>query len=341
MSTTIRPLTRDEIESDAFWPLLWEAAGVDADALMWIRDVELPKLHAIGAVDGDVVGFAAYEKLPDRLELHYLSVSEDARGAGLGTRLIDALCRTAPSSPLVAETDDDAVGFYRALDFTVTDAPRDARWPDRRRYRCERSPRADSMDITLNSYRNRALRYVEGTPSEPSPLVAVLQEHTPPGAHVLELGSGPGRDAGALEAAGYTVDRTDAAAPFVALQHAAGHRARLLDVRAGDFGGPFDAVFASAVLLHIDRTALPDVLATARRATRPGGVIVASFKKGDGEAWTDAKLDAPRHFVFWREEALGAQFRAAGWREVVARDATKPGAPDEWIFVTATNPHAP
>ena len=53
------------------------------------------------------------------------------------------------------------------------------------------------------------------------------------------------------------------------------------------------------------------------------------------------KLDAPRHFVFWREEALGAQFRAAGWREVVARDATKPGAPDEWIFVTATNPHAP
>lgn len=42
MTTPIRPLTRAEIESAAFGPLLWEAAGVDADALMHIRDAELP-----------------------------------------------------------------------------------------------------------------------------------------------------------------------------------------------------------------------------------------------------------------------------------------------------------
>ena len=42
------------------------------------------------------------------------------------------------SGQVVAETDDDAVGFYRALDFDIGPAPSDPRWPGRRRYRCVR-----------------------------------------------------------------------------------------------------------------------------------------------------------------------------------------------------------
>lgn len=146
MDTPIRPLTRAEIVSPAFGPLLWEAASVDADALMHIRDVELPHLEVIGSADdaGDVVGFAAFARHRDHLELHYLAVSETARGAGLGSRLIDAVRAADPSLPLRAETDDDAVDFYRTLGFTATGAPRDARWPARRRYRCEMPPREAS-----------------------------------------------------------------------------------------------------------------------------------------------------------------------------------------------------
>lgn len=150
MTTPIRPLTRAEIESAAFGPLLWEAAGVDADALMHIRDAELPHLDVIGTVEadaasaGDVVGFTAFDRRPDHLELHYLAVSEAARGVGLGARLIDAVRASAPGLALRAETDDDAVEFYRSLGFTVRDAPRDARWPGRRRYACEIGPREAS-----------------------------------------------------------------------------------------------------------------------------------------------------------------------------------------------------
>ena len=146
MDTPIRPLTRAEIVSPAVGPMLWEAATVDADALMHIRDVELPHLEVIGSADdaGDVVGFAAFARHRDHLELHYLAVSETARGAGLGSRLIDAVRAADPSLPLRAETDDDAVDFYRTLGFTVTGAPRDARWPARRRYRCEMPPREAS-----------------------------------------------------------------------------------------------------------------------------------------------------------------------------------------------------
>lgn len=141
---TVRPLTRAEIESGAFWTLLGEAAGADAVGLLRIRDEELPGLETIGVVDGEVIAFAAYAE-PARnggpvpagsLVLEYIAVAADRRGEGLGTRLVDAVRRARPGIPLVAETDDDAVDFYRALGFAVAPAPRDARWPDRERYRC-------------------------------------------------------------------------------------------------------------------------------------------------------------------------------------------------------------
>ncbi|WP_431802943.1 GNAT family N-acetyltransferase [Microbacterium sp. bgisy203] len=361
----IRPLAREEIESSGFWPLLWEAAGVDADALMWIRDVELPKLTVIGAVDGSptgdpaagpdhadtdpraALGFAAYEVHPSHIELRYIAVDDAARGRRIGTQLVDATRHADTTLPLLAETDDDAVGFYRALGFDVVPAPRDQRWPERQRYACTLPALGDPVDLTLDTYRTHALDYLARTETRPSPLVDALLSVAVPSAgsavRVLELGSGPGRDADALEAAGCVVDRTDAAASFLALQHAAGHRARLLDVRAPDFRAaptdpPYDAVFASAVLLHIDRDELPDVLATARRATRPGGVIAASFQTGDGEEWSLRKLDAPRRFVYWREGPLAAAFVAAGWDAVDVRAASARTSSQQWIMVTAHNP---
>ena len=111
----IRPLTRAEIESAAFGPLLWEAAGVDADALMHIRDAELPHLDVIGTVEadaasaGDVVGFTAFDRRPDHLELHYLAVSEAARGVGLGARLIDAVRALETLSEASTRTDQSSL----------------------------------------------------------------------------------------------------------------------------------------------------------------------------------------------------------------------------------------
>lgn len=337
MTATVRPLTRAEIASRDFLPLLWEAAGVDADALAWIRDVDLPKLQVVGAVGDRLLGFAAFGPDGARTELHYIAVADDARGSGLGSRLVDAARRADTTLPLYASTDDDAVDFYRRLGFTVSSAPRDPRWPTRQRYDCTIAPLGDAADLTLAAYRAHALRYAQRTPETPSPLVDDLVGLVPAGSSVLELGCGTGRDADALEAAGLTVDRTDAAAPFVALQHAAGHPARVLDARDADYGGPYDAVFASAVLLHVPRARLRGVLRRARGATRAGGVIAASFKEGDGEYWSDRKLDAPRHFVLWRADDLTEAFTAAGWSEVSTHREPAGDDGEDWIAVTARN----
>jgi len=190
---------------------------------------------------------------------------------------------------------------------------------------------------TLRTYEAHAERYVERTSFARSPLVDDLLRLTAPGADVLELGSGPGRDAAALEAAGLRVDRTDGTQAFVDLQRRAGHRARVLDVHADDFGGPFDAVFANAVLLHVGRDRLAGVLGVARAATRPGGVLTASFKKGSGAGWSTQKLDSLRHFTYWREDDLTAVLVAAGWSPISVTDTTAAHSAEQWITALARN----
>ncbi|GAA3029492.1 GNAT family N-acetyltransferase [Microbacterium dextranolyticum] len=136
----IRPLTAAEIGSAPFLALLWEAAGVETEALRRIRDDELPSLRVIGAVPSEVSGFAAFDERDGYLELHYIAVADTARADGLGSRLVDAARHSAPHLELHAGTDDDAVGFYRRLGFAIAPAPRDPRWPERPRYTCTIAP---------------------------------------------------------------------------------------------------------------------------------------------------------------------------------------------------------
>jgi SAM-dependent methyltransferase len=137
-----------------------------------------------------------------------------------------------------------------------------------------------------------------------------------PGGEVLELGSGPGREAQYLEARGLRVHRTDATPAFVERLRQAGHQARILDVRRDDLGGPFDDVLANAVLLHLDRDDLGVALRACHDATRPDGALALTLKEGDGEAWSDAKLGMPRWFVYWREGPLRQALTDAEWTVV-------------------------
>ncbi|MBO0881798.1 MAG: class I SAM-dependent methyltransferase, partial [Mycobacterium sp.] len=95
-----------------------------------------------------------------------------------------------------------------------------------------------------------------------------------PTPRVLEIGTGTGRDADLLERRGASVVRTDAATSFVRRLRAGDHQADVVNVLTDDLGGPYDGVFANAVLLHLRRAELPGVLARLHDAVRPGGVGV-------------------------------------------------------------------
>jgi len=88
-----------------------------------------------------------------------------------------------------------------------------------------------------------------------------------------------------------------------------------------------------AVLFHLDRPELGDLLTRARRAVGDDdGILGFTVKEGDGDAWTTAKL-GPRHFTYWREPALRDALSSAGWN--VHRLDHVTGRHEPWLYVLA------
>ena len=198
----------------------------------------------------------------------------------------------------------------------------------------------DPGDVTIATYQATAQRYARQT-RQASP--AVIEYYDRIAAlvgtgQVLELGSGAGRGASYLEQRGVQVERTDVTPAFLDMLRADGHQARHLDVRIDELGGPYDAILADAVLLHLDRAQFEDVLRRARAAINAGGVLAITLKEGDGAGWTVAKLGRLRHFTYWREPQLRAVLDRTGW--TVTSLAHVQGAVDPWLYVLATAAHS-
>lgn len=105
-----------------------------------------------------------------------------------------------------------------------------------------------------------------------------------PGARVLELGCGAGRDSARIMQRGFDLDATDGIPAMVAKaneRHAINARLMRFDELAAE--REYDAVWAHACLLHCPRAQMPGVLAAVHCALKPGGLHYASFKLGDGE----------------------------------------------------------
>jgi SAM-dependent methyltransferase len=193
----------------------------------------------------------------------------------------------------------------------------------------------DPHRTTLASYQANVDRYLASLAPRPAqPTVdqlARFAELLPPGARVLEIGAGPGRDADELESRGLLVRRTDATPAFVERLRRLGHRAEVLDVLTDELGGPYAGIWASAVLLHVGRDQLAEVLVRCRAAVEPGGLLGISVKEGDGEGWTTEKLDAPRYYVYWRAEPLVELGRRCGWQPLTVRQAA--GGWANWLYL--------
>lgn len=130
---------------------------------------------------------------------------------------------------------------------------------------------------------------------------------TIPAGHVLEIGSGPGWDADALEEAGLKVRRTDITQAFIDFQRARGKQVDRLDVINDDLGGPYDCIVTLHVLQHVEPGDLPAVLAKVAGALRPGGRFLVSIPLGEGAGWEVGESGRPYYRALWSE----AEFTAA------------------------------
>jgi SAM-dependent methyltransferase len=191
-----------------------------------------------------------------------------------------------------------------------------------------------SDPATIAFYQERAPHYTLSFGQGPSRHLDGFLDRLAPGARVLELGCGGGRDSARIKQRGFDLDATDGTPAMV---RKANERfevgARVMEFGELDADANYDAIWAHACLLHASRAELPQILTAIRRALRPGGWHYASYKLGNGEGRD--LLGRLHNFPDrgWIEEA----YRAAGFALVTVEVFAGQGADGtmrDWIALT-------
>ena len=196
-------------------------------------------------------------------------------------------------------------------------------------------PVLKNMHRTIASYEASAREYnaiVAGhRPPEIEDALRRMMQLVPAGGMVLEIGSGSGQDADFIESLGGIVRRTDAAQAFLDLQAERGKKGELLNVVTDALGGPYSAILAMAVLIHVDREQVAPVLRKVFDALEPGGVFLAGMRIGEGETNGDYQT------VYWAKDRFADELAAAGLR--MQWDTQWIGREDvTWVSFLASRP---
>lgn len=160
--------------------------------------------------------------------------------------------------------------------------------------------------ITSAYYEIHAREFFDNTVAvDMSPLYARFLHRLPNGGRILDAGCGSGRDVRAFLDRGYEVCGIDASPRLAELaSRHCGLSVQVLHLQDVHWRSNFDGIWACASLLHVPGSELPGVLIRMADALKPGGVLYASFKYGQGERDHNG-----RRFTDMDETALAALLR--------------------------------
>jgi ubiquinone/menaquinone biosynthesis C-methylase UbiE len=136
------------------------------------------------------------------------------------------------------------------------------------------------------------------------------------GAHIIDVGCGPGRDVAWFETQNIRVTAIDLSRGMVehATSVAEGPVLRM-DMRQLAFcDGCFDGAWCAASLLHLPKRTAPAALREISRVIRPGGSLMLTVKGGDGEGWAGGYVaGATRFFSYYRPAEMAGMLVRAGF----------------------------
>jgi SAM-dependent methyltransferase len=149
---------------------------------------------------------------------------------------------------------------------------------------------------------------------------ALLHFLPEPGARILDVGAGSGRDAQALVALGYEVVAVE---PSLAMRRASGSTRdatgvvwiddRLPCLRRVRSSQPaFDFVFCSAVLMHLSDRELPEAFKALRAVSVTGAKIAATLRPPQDADPADVFHNHPRDRFLHAAQSAGLALRASG-----------------------------
>ncbi|MBX5220082.1 class I SAM-dependent methyltransferase [Rhizobium sp. NLR9b] len=184
-------------------------------------------------------------------------------------------------------------------------------------------------------YDNNAEIYANRARSLPKQKLDAFLARLAPGAAILELGCGGGQDSAYMLSQGFDVTPTDGSPELAAQAEARiGRKVKVMLFEDLNAEVAFDGVWAEASLLHVPRSALPDIFARIHRALRTGGILHASFKSGEAEGHDGFG----RYYNYPSADWLSALLTAGGWRNLAVEESDGggyDGKPTRWLIVSA------
>jgi SAM-dependent methyltransferase len=188
-------------------------------------------------------------------------------------------------------------------------------------------------DATLQFYRDNARSYADWAKA-PSARLVRFMGLLPVGAEVLELGCGAGNHSAVMWEAGFTVHSTDGSPEMADVaSRRLGRPVKTMLFHELEAREAYDAVWASACLLHAPRDELPGILSRIHRALKAGGLFYASFKAGDH----DGRDSLGRYYSYVSQPWLQSAYAKAGRWQTVAIDTGEiksfDGAPATMLHV--------
>jgi SAM-dependent methyltransferase len=174
-------------------------------------------------------------------------------------------------------------------------------------------------DTTIKFYGQHAAAYAE-RPMAPLTRLQRFLQGVPPRGAILELGCGAGRHSAEMIAAGFDVRPTDGSQEMAAeAARRLGRPVETLLFSQLDDDRRYEAVWASACLLHVPRPDLQSVLMRIWRALKADGLFYASFKEGE----TDGRDTLGRYYNYPSEVWLRQCYEAAGRWRILSLDRSR------------------
>ncbi|MAE49755.1 SAM-dependent methyltransferase [Candidatus Pacearchaeota archaeon] len=126
-----------------------------------------------------------------------------------------------------------------------------------------------------------------------------------PGKEILDLGSGPGRDATYFKKQGYNPLCLDISPEMVKRCQQKGLTAITEDIETLNLNKQFDGIWSCASLVHLPKQHLPATLKKMKIHLRPKGILHIGMKEGSFEGYQyDKRVEDWRFISLWENNPL-------------------------------------
>lgn len=206
--------------------------------------------------DNEYKGIVVFEIFDSTVTILDIAVNPEHQGKGIGSKLIDFIFNSFNVNNITAETDDDAIGFYKKYGFTVAGTKVES---DTKRYVCVCESVTHHYDLLIDDNNDPV--------HDPKPLQDYMDKwdgqafidkmELNKDKSVLEIGVGTGRLAvrvASLCGEFYGVDISSKTIERATENLAEFENVRLAcaDFLSYEFGRAFDVVYSSLTFMHIE-----------------------------------------------------------------------------------------